>query len=193
MKILYLHGYASQFDPDSAKIKALSKIGEVDGPDLDYTQGQKNVFGKVADFAGYGDYDLIVGTSMGGWLASHACIALGTPFVALNPAVHPSKTLKKYVGQTVNYIGRAFRIDEETVASYSHFNTEGGCGHILCEEGDEVLDARYTIQYLEKSYGTTLVPGGSHRFESLADHLDLLKHTTHICSVIWGSEDSDDG
>ena len=185
MKILYLHGYGSQFDPDSAKIKALKKIAEVAGPDLDYAAGQENVFETVLEFAGAGDYDLIVGTSMGGWLASQACILLCVPFVALNPTVDPSQTLKKYIGKTVNYVGRACCIDKEAVASYSHFKTEGGCGHILCEEGDEVLDARSTIQYLRRFYGATLVPGGSHRFDSLEDHLDLLKYTAHICSIIW--------
>lgn len=66
--------------------------------------------------------------------------------------------------------------------------TEGGCGQILCEEGDEVLDAAVTIEYLRDFYGTTLVPGGSHRFESLEDHLKKLEHTAFGCSILWGSE-----
>ena len=31
MKIMYLHGYGSKFDPESAKIQALMKLGEVSG------------------------------------------------------------------------------------------------------------------------------------------------------------------
>ena len=175
MKILYLHGYGSKFDPDSTKIGVLKTLGQVSGPNLDYGEGQQAVFDAVLAFVDNDRYDLVVGTSMGGWLASHVCRLLQVPFVALNPAITPSRTLKKYIGQTINYVGHDCRIDEEAVMSYADFYTRGGCGYILCEAGDEVLDARTTLDYLSAYYGTKLIDGGSHRFESLASHLSQLE------------------
>lgn len=39
IRIMYLHGYGSRFDPHSDKMQVLSRLGEVFGPDLDYGQG----------------------------------------------------------------------------------------------------------------------------------------------------------
>ncbi|CAA0081733.1 Uncharacterised protein [Halioglobus japonicus] len=188
MKVLYLHGYGSKFDPDSAKMQTLKKRGKVSGPDLDYGRGQQAVVDAVLTFVDNENYDLIVGTSMGGWLASHASVLLRVPFVALNPAIRPSQTLQKYIGQTINYVGYDCLIDDQAVISYEDFQTQGGYGHILCEEGDEVLDAHETISHLKAYYGTTLVPAGSHRFESLKYHLDQLDQTASIGAKIMASE-----
>jgi uncharacterized protein len=187
LKIMYLHGYGSQFNPGSDKVKALQKLGEVDGPDIDYGKGQQHVTDQVVAFAWDKDYDLIVGTSMGGWLASHVCVRICVPFVALNPATSPSQSLRKHVTTPTEYDGLVCHIDMETVLTYQDINVVGGCGKILCEEGDEILDARKTIEYLKDFYGTKLIPGGNHRFVSLEQHLDELAHTAAIAGVVWGN------
>lgn len=189
--IMYLHGYGSRFDPDSDKIRCLTRLGRCVGPHLDYGQGPDAVGKAARDMAFQEHPDLIVGTSMGGWLASHTGAALGIPFVALNPAIRPSQTLRKYIGKTVNYGGFNATIDAETVSAYYDFCISDGCGLILCEAGDEVLNADETIAYLEKYYATQLIPGGSHRFESLESQLDKIRHHYDIAGLIYGADELD--
>ncbi|MBA6412369.1 hypothetical protein H2508_04515 [Parahaliea sp. F7430] len=174
MNILYLHGYASNFDPSSVKVQALEKIGTVSGINIDYTEGPKVAIEAAKQACQEQCIDLVVGTSMGGWLASHCGQNCSIPFVALNPAVEPAKSLTKYIGQSIDYTGTAYTIDAETVASYPPFATEG-LGLVICEEGDEVIDASATAAALKPHYDVLLVPGGSHRFESLDSQLELIQ------------------
>lgn len=189
IKVMYLHGYGSQFDPNSEKMRCLSELGPVVGPNLNYGKGMDAVKKAASDLALQEDCELIVGTSMGGWLASHVGAALGISFVALNPALFPSQTLRKYIGKTVNYDGFDATIDAATVAGYEDFCTRRGCGLILCEAGDEVLDAHATIAYLDKYYAVELIPGGNHRFESLALQLDKIRRHYDIACMNYGAED----
>jgi hypothetical protein len=126
---------------------------------------------------------------MGGWLAGHTGAALGIPFVALNPAIRPSQTLRKYVGNPVNYDGFEAAIDADTVAAYPDFRTTDGCGLILCEADDEILDAQETIASLKDYYATRLIPGGNHRFTSLASQLDTIRTHCFHAGLIYGAED----
>ena len=191
IKIMYLHGYGSRFDLQSEKMHILSQLGEVVGPDLNYGLGPDVVRKVAEDLARQEFPDLIVGTSMGGWLAGHTGTALGIPFVALNPAIRPSQTLRKYIGNPVNYEGFEATIEAETVAAYPDFRTTKGFGLILCEEADEVLDAHTTIAFLKDYYDARLIPGGNHRFSSLADHLgDIHTHWFHSV-MCYEDPDSD--
>lgn len=173
--IMYLHGYGSRFDPNSDKMEVLSQLGEVFGPDLDYGQGPDAVLAAAIDFARREQPELIIGTSMGGWLASHVGAVLGVPFVALNPAIQPAQTLRKYIGHTVNYSGFDATIDADAVAAYPDFQKDSFSGLVLCEEGDEVLDAAETKAFLERHHDVRVLPGGCHRFSCLASQLGVIR------------------
>ena len=94
MKILYLHGFASAVKKSSKKYDELRKIGEVVPFAPDYCQGFDQVMADTLAFAAAGDIQVIVGTSMGGYTASHIAAQLKVPFVAINPSITPSQTLK---------------------------------------------------------------------------------------------------
>ena len=49
MNIAYLHGFASNFDPQSNKVNILKKIGSVDGVDIDYCQDAKTLIELMID------------------------------------------------------------------------------------------------------------------------------------------------
>ena len=88
MNILYIHGFGSKYDPEHEKIKTLESIGTVFGVDVDYTRGFRSCFETIMDVFLTGSVDLVVGTSMGGYMASHVGAESGTPFVAINPIHH---------------------------------------------------------------------------------------------------------
>lgn len=173
MRILYLHGFGSRYDSESDKVKSLQHLGKVFGVDLDYTKGAEHNIALAKKTAESHKIDLIVGTSMGGWLASKVATLLGIPFVAVNPCVDPDIKLQKYLGIGVDHHGREFIFTAETCAGYDFFEL-GGKGIILLDEGDEVIDYLETVALLSEHYDYAVFEGGNHRFEHMQDALDII-------------------
>lgn len=184
LKILYIHGFGSNYHPTKPKIQLLRSLGEVVGVDVDYCKGFDIAFQKVNDAATA--CDLIVGTSMGGFMASHVGANLGIPFVALNPAVTPKQSLLKHIGSFVDYNGNKKVLDQKTVANYPDFKTVNGCGLILLEAGDKVIDPKHTLRALEDFYDVRMIEGGSHRFDSLSDQIKEIAKFVIVAEMVYG-------
>ena len=174
LSIFYCHGFASSFDPTKSKVQILTRLGPVDGCNIDYTRRADEVVSHVIEQGNFASVDLIVGTSMGGWLAAELGSSLEIPFVAINPAVDPSQTLRKYIGASEDYQGRPYRLTESAVASYYPI-AKNGCGLILLDEGDEVIDARHTQEVLKQHYQIEVFEGGNHRFAHMEEALPLIE------------------
>ena len=71
MNVTYVHGYGSHFDLDNPKVTALTRLGPISGPYLNYQRdtAARNVQ-VVVDRCIDAKTDLVVGTSMGGWIAA---------------------------------------------------------------------------------------------------------------------------
>lgn len=179
MNILYIHGFGSKYDPEHEKIKTLESLGTICGVDVDYTRGFRHVFETVMGVVLTSDIDLIVGTSMGGYMAAHIGAESGTPFVALNPATCPSESLKAWVGNNVAHDGTEFSLNEATVANYPDI-IEEGCGLVIVESGDEVISSSETIAKLSNVFQVELFAGGCHRFAHMDKALPLIEaHILH--------------
>ena len=189
MNIYYCHGFASQFDPSSPKLEMLSKLGPVLGHNIDYTKPAEEVVQHCQDELIKADIDLVVGTSMGGWLANIVGARAGIPFVAINPAIDPSQTLKKYVGAGLDFQGEEYELTESVVGSYGTFATNG-CGLILLDQGDDVIDWKVTHDMFQKHYSVVSFPGGSHRFEHMEESLPLIEALFERSSLIYGLGDN---
>lgn len=176
IKVFYLHGFGSNFDPDSEKARALAALGPVAGVDIDYTKDPAELLHLAGDAVAQAAPGLLVGTSMGGWLSSHLGTALGLPFVAVNPALNPANSLRKYLGEFVDYTGVKRVAEEALIARFEPFKL-GGRGLVLLDEGDEVIDYRRTVEALSDHFPIKVFPGGNHRFahmeEALADIRDF--------------------
>jgi predicted esterase YcpF (UPF0227 family) len=173
MNILYVHGYASGVKSSDPKYTALSNLGTVLAIAPDYDNGSSHVLSEVLEFSIKNDIDLIVGTSMGGWVAPHISNTLGIPFVALNPSIHPSINLKKYGGDT------------EIIDSYPDIS-KSGFGLVSVEMGDEVIDPKYTIDYFSDVYNVIPFDGGSHRFSNLDNLIDKIKSMYKRIELVSG-------
>lgn len=168
INVFYLHGFGSAYDPESAKVKALSRLGTVAGTDIDYTLTLEILTEQLAKVIRDSEADLLVGTSMGGYLAARLGALLDVKFVAINPALEPALSLKRHVGDGVDYTGRAFSLSAETVAGYQPFSI-GGVGLVLLDSGDELFDSSVTQERLVKHFPVVMFEGGSHRFEHIDD------------------------
>lgn len=185
MKIFYCHGFASQFDLNSSKLEILSRLGSIEGQNIDYTNPAEEVVQYCVDAVIKADIDLLVGTSMGGWLASIVGARIGIPFVAINPAIDPSQALKKHLGTGLDFQGERYRLTDSVVDSYGPLATNG-CGLILLDQEDDVIDWRVTHDLLREHYSVVSFPGGSHRFEHLEEALPLIEAFLERSSPVYG-------
>ena len=103
MRILFLHGLESQ--PNCQKVKWLQDQGHnVQSPDIDYHDNQS--YEKIYKLTRRNNYDVIVGSSMGGWFAWNLGKEMGVPVLLLNPALH-SRTVNPTIGSWIgeNHLG----------------------------------------------------------------------------------------
>lgn len=187
LNILYVHGFGSKFDHGSDKVRALTQLGTVHGVDVDYTQGPSIVLQQAKQIVSDKHIDLLVGTSMGGWCVSEIGSSLGIPFVAINPCIHPRVMLQKYIGKNTDHYGRSYVFTAETCWSYTDFSLDG-CGLILLDRGDEVIDANATAVLLTDRYRVHVFDGGNHRFEHIAESLELIDSFYVSSGLIYGAE-----
>jgi predicted esterase YcpF (UPF0227 family) len=174
MNILYVHGFGSQYDPTQDKIQMLETIGTVSGITIDYCKGFDVVLQLITDAVQSQKIDLIIGTSMGGYMAAHVGSRVGIPFVSLNPAIAPSTTLQRWIGNFTDYAGNDRCLTETGVASYPNF-PETGCGLVIVESSDEVISASLTRQTLDQVFHVETFAGGSHRFTHIERALPLIQ------------------
>lgn len=158
MKILYVHGFGSCFDPTGPKVKELSALGEVVGVNVDYERGADEVLRLVSEAVMALHIDLIVGTSMGGWAAAVSGCKFGLPFVAINPVCDPVRVL------------HGFGVEKEAAETFFAFPSHNDCaGLVLLDQGDELLDSLETEENLKDSYEVISFKGGSHRFDHMRE------------------------
>lgn len=188
LKIYYCNGFASQFDPCSEKLRILSNLGEINGHDIDYTLPADVVVKQCIDKLMGCDIDIIVGTSMGGWLAAAVGSSAGIPFVAINPAINPSRTLIRHVGKGVDYQGNEYQLTASVVNSYGPLARDG-CGLILLDEGDDVFDWHETYVAYHETYSIYSFPGGSHRFEHMKESLQLIEKFFNHSECVYGLDE----
>ena len=167
-RILYCHGFASNFDPAKEKVRALSTLAPVDGVTVDYTLPPSQVFAAFSGAIVAPKNTLIVGTSMGGFFAAWLGCELGLPFIAINPAITPANALRKYIGVGPTHYGTTFDLKQEVTDAYSGlpFRADGD-GIVVLDLGDEVIDAHATITALKNRIPLITFPGGSHRFDHM--------------------------
>ena len=184
MKILYLHGFGSFFDPESDKIRSLGKLGTVVGVDIDYNLGSMAVSDRLGRVILNEKPDLLVGTSLGGYWAACLGEQWGITFVALNPSIRPSESLLRYVG-TKDFRGNDITLTATQVALYPKMYT-GGNGLVIVESGDKVLDPVKTLQYCHHNFLTMSFAGGSHRFEQTEKALPFIEQFYNSTETSYG-------
>ncbi|GGY63290.1 YqiA/YcfP family alpha/beta fold hydrolase [Marinobacter zhanjiangensis] len=161
MNILYIHGFDSSVKAQSPKYDALAELGKVTAIAPDYAEGRAAAVELATRTVKELDIDLLVGTSMGGWLAAQIGEQEGLPFVALNPSIEPHLTLDKYVGKDLQG-----KLSHEAVSSYGPFPVKGR-GMVIVELGDEVIDSRRTVETLSPHFPVIQFSGGAHQFEKV--------------------------
>ena len=180
--LLYLHGFRSS--PQSAKARQVAARVRERHPQVTWWCPQLPPSPQAAielvmqGTAGWPrDAMAVMGSSLGGFYATHVAQACGCPAVLLNPAVHPARDLAKYIGEQTAWHdpGEHFFFEPRFVDELRAL--EGG-GPVQPEhffaviaKGDEVLDWREMAGRYPGAR-IKLLEGGDHALSDFDRHID---------------------
>ncbi|MBL8540219.1 MAG: alpha/beta fold hydrolase [Betaproteobacteria bacterium] len=178
--ILYIHGFLSSPQSFKARLIAarLEQLGLAHAFGCPSLRGEPEEIVAIIERAVQASPDepALVGSSLGGFYATHVAERFGLRTVLLNPAVRPYELLHDFLGVQRNlYTGEEIivaprhlevlrALDVEPLADPSRY-------FLIVTTGDEVLDYR---QAVEKYRGARqrVIEGGDHSLDSLPAHLD---------------------
>lgn len=181
--IVYLHGFNSS--PASGKAKHLGEHMTSLGRQADYycpalPNSPRDAIALVeTELAQRRPATVtLVGSSLGGFYATHLAEKQGWKAVLVNPAVHANVLLKTALGPQTNW-----HTGEKWVLTQDHLDELAAMDHahisrperylLLTQTGDEVLDYRDAVTYYA---GATHVieDGGDHGFAGFERHFQTI-------------------
>jgi len=131
-----------------------------------------------ARLADLGPSPLLVGSSMGGFLASCLAERHSLPAVLVNPAVNPAALVAEWLGEAFvnDYTGERFTVTaahRRELAALTPAQRHPERYLLLLGTADETLEpAEGFAAY--RGARTVLHPGGDHGFSALADYLPAI-------------------
>jgi predicted esterase YcpF (UPF0227 family) len=182
--LLYLHGFRSS--PQSAKARQVGARVRDRHPHLAWWCPQlppspQAAMGMVMQgIAGWPRASMaVVGSSLGGFYATHVAEAMGCKAILFNPAIDPARDLAKYIGEQTAWHdpGEHFFFEPRFIDELRALE----CGAIthpqdyfaVIAKGDEVLDWReMTARY--PGARIKLLEGGDHALSDFDRHIDQV-------------------
>jgi hypothetical protein len=187
--IVYLHGFRSS--PQSVKATQLCSAAEAlpaaIRPRLFVPMLHHRPAIAIADVAAWIDREVgaaglpaltLVGSSLGGYYATHLAERYGVRAALINPAVRPCEDLQPYVGTQQNlYTGAAFEV---TAAHFAELRalavgrvTRPERYLLLVQSGDEVLDYREAVAFYGGAW-QYVQGGGDHAFQGFEAQIPVI-------------------
>lgn len=118
-----------------------------------------------------------VGSSLGGFYATHFAERLGVRAVLINPAIAPYVGLEPYLGTQTNlYTGESYELTRADLDGWRALAVERPDPErylLLLETGDEVLDWREAARKYEGAR-MAIRDGGDHTLQSFPEHLPRI-------------------
>jgi predicted esterase YcpF (UPF0227 family) len=181
--IVYLHGFNSS--PASGKAKQLGEhmasIGQQDVylcPAL--PNSPRDAIAEVESTLAQCKPDTVtlIGSSLGGFYATHLAEKHGWKAVLVNPAVHAHRLMRNSLGPQTNWhTGEKWVLTEAHLAELAAMDAEAITRPerylLLVQTGDAVLDYRDAVAYYA---GATQIieAGGDHGFAGFERHLQTI-------------------
>ncbi|MGI4838811.1 MAG: YqiA/YcfP family alpha/beta fold hydrolase [Janthinobacterium lividum] len=191
--ILYIHGLNSS--PASLKARqlsaALQRMGLADQlrvPELHHHPRQA-IAQLHADIKALGGTPLLVGSSLGGYYATHLAERLGLKALLINPAVNPHKLFKGVLGPQTNfYNGQTWDLTLDHIEALKALEVPPPHSaeryQVWLQTGDETLDYRHAERFYD-GCDLRIEVGGDHGFQGFAEHLPQLFAYAGIAAKAW--------
>ena len=195
--LIYLHGFNSS--PQSHKAQVLGRYLTERGlggcyacPELPHQPEEAVAVIKTELARAPKGPVTLVGSSLGGFYATWFAENHGLKAVLINPAVHPHRDLRVFLGVQQNlHTGEKYELTEAHLAQWAQLLVPVVTPArylLLVETGDEVLDYRDAVGRYAGSK-QVVVPGGDHTLQSFPDHIPLILEFAGLALVSQGSAD----
>jgi predicted esterase YcpF (UPF0227 family) len=172
--LIYLHGFNSS--PHSLKATQMREFCHRYRPDIDVLVPQLpshpaptiDLLSERVEAYRETHQLGLVGSSLGGFLATWLSERYQLPAVLVNPAVRPYELLQDYIGEQVNpYTQEHYYLDAADILALRELDvptlSEPSRFWLLQQMGDEVLDYRQAVEKFNASK-QTVEPHGDHSF-----------------------------
>ena len=180
--IVYLHGFNSS--PASHKARVLHQylaerglVGHYACPALPTWPDQAIAAVESAMGAGAPGRVCLVGSSLGGFYATHLAEKHGARAVLINPAIEPHVGLRAFLGPQVNlHTGEPYELTETHLRQLQRLVVPRVSPErylLIVETGDEVLDYRRAVARYAGA-AQVVVEGGDHSLASFPRHLPRI-------------------
>jgi uncharacterized protein len=178
--IVYLHGFNSSPQSHKAQVfgRYMSQRGLADQYACPALPPRADAaIGTVRDLVNGKKDVCYIGSSLGGFYATHMVETRGGKAVLINPAIDPHLGLRAYLGPQKNlYTGETYELTEAHVREWERLYAPRISPErylLLVETGDEVLDYRRAV---ERYAGAeqVVVQGGDHTLQSFPRHLPRI-------------------
>jgi predicted esterase YcpF (UPF0227 family) len=121
---------------------------------------------------------LLVGSSLGGYYATHLADRHGLKAVLINPAVNPHQLFDGFLGTQTNlYSGESWELTHDHVAALAELEVPPPQDplrfQVWLQTGDETLDYR-RAQAFYRACALRIEAGGDHSFQGFAARLPAL-------------------
>jgi predicted esterase YcpF (UPF0227 family) len=180
---VYLHGFNSS--PASGKARLLEEHMASLGREADYLcpalrNSPREAIAQIeADLAqSHPESVTLIGSSLGGFYATHLAEKHGWKAVLVNPAVHAHQLLRAALGPQTNWhSGEKWELTEAHLAELAALDvpvvTQPQRYLLMVQTGDEVLDYRDAVAYYA---GATQIieEGGDHGFAGFERHFQTI-------------------
>lgn len=182
--LLYLHGFRSS--PQSAKARIMAAWVQARHPGVTWwcpqlpaSPAQAMAMLLLGTAAWPRGQMAVMGSSLGGFYAAWLSAHLGVPAVLINPAVHPSRDLARYIGEHPVWQDPAQSIFFEPAYVQELTQLESQplptrpATLALIAKGDEVLDWREMLARHQAGQ-VRLIEGSDHALSDFDDHLPQI-------------------
>lgn len=183
--LLSLHGFHSS--PESLKARQLSEYLATNHPEITFICPQlpcvpgdmwqliESIFEKYK-----GDEIGVVGSSLGGYLATKVAEEYKAKVILVNPAVTPYLLLQVYAGKQIHpCTGEPYFIDESYMSQLKLLDvtsiTEPQNSWVLLQQDDEVLDYQQAVNKYQ-ACKITCEAGGDHSFVGFERYIPDIIH-----------------
>jgi len=179
--ILYLHGFRSSPNSFKARVMAerlaaLGRSAEWCCPMLPVSPLEAVALVEERVAAANPEHVTVIGSSLGGYFATHLAEKHGWRAVLLNPAVVPERDLSHYLGEQPLWHGGGSivveprHLDELRALGVARI-TRPERYYLFAATGDEVLDYREMLAHYP-GVQTRLIEGSDHAISEFPDYVD---------------------
>ncbi|PAU56288.1 YqiA/YcfP family alpha/beta fold hydrolase [Pseudomonas indica] len=194
--ILYLHGLNSS--PASLKASQLLRAMQILGlaehlrvPALPHHPRQ--AIALLEELIGELGRPVLVGSSLGGYYATHLAERHGLKALLINPAVNPHRLFDSHLGPQTNYYsGETWELTKDHVDALAELEVappnDPTRYQVWLQTADETLDYRQAEAFY-RGCALRIQAGGDHGFQGFAERLPALLAFAGFAPRLWNDFD----